>query len=220
MVYVDVLLAQVRPYRHSRVKAAITGCRARGLGEVVISGSKASLYPLIACLWYARLRCTCALNHMARAAVALASQGKVSEALALVAGPLGAAALRLPSERLQLRAVLSALSGDLGAASELLREGLRLNPDDWGALLLLLDCMLPHTPAQGSGAAADAQRWAAGMVGGAGKRFKGVTRDKPFVPSGPSGFACGTVRTYAFCCKWGLRGRAGGPSATSFPNLL
>lgn len=103
----------------------------------------------------------------------------MAEALAAVAGPLGAAALRLPSERLQLRAVLSALSGDLGAASELLREGLRLNPDDWGALLLLLDCMLPPAPAQGSGASAGTQRWAAGIVGGASKRRKGVARRTP-----------------------------------------
>ncbi|EFJ39524.1 hypothetical protein VOLCADRAFT_100863 [Volvox carteri f. nagariensis] len=77
----------------------------------------------------------------------LLAQGKTVEALSLVSGPLGASALRLPAERLQLRAVLSALSGDLEAASELLREGLTLNPDDWGALLLLLDCMLPGTAA-------------------------------------------------------------------------
>ncbi|GLI65101.1 hypothetical protein VaNZ11_008542 [Volvox africanus] len=77
----------------------------------------------------------------------LLAQGKASDALSLVSGPLGASALRLPAERLQLRAVLSALSGDLPAASELLREGLRLNPDDWGALQLLLDCMLPGTAA-------------------------------------------------------------------------
>lgn len=60
-------------------------------------------------------------------------------------GPLGESCIRLPAERLQLRAVLAALSGDLQAAAEALAEGLRLNPDDWGALLLLLDCLLPGT---------------------------------------------------------------------------
>ncbi|GLC46898.1 hypothetical protein PLESTB_001281700 [Pleodorina starrii] len=77
----------------------------------------------------------------------LLAQGKVSEALGLVSGPLGASAIRLPAERLQLRAVLSGLSGDLEGAAGLLREGLELNPDDWGALLLLLDCLLPGTAA-------------------------------------------------------------------------
>ncbi|KAG2423858.1 hypothetical protein HXX76_015018 [Chlamydomonas incerta] len=75
----------------------------------------------------------------------LLAQGKIAEALALVTGPLGESCIRLPAERLQLRAVLAALSGDLQAGAEALAEGLRLNPDDWGALLLLLDCLLPGT---------------------------------------------------------------------------
>ncbi|PNW76761.1 hypothetical protein CHLRE_11g475050v5 [Chlamydomonas reinhardtii] len=87
----------------------------------------------------------------------LLAQGKIAEALALVTGPLGESCIRLPAERLQLRAVLAALSGDLQAAAEALAEGLRLNPDDWGALLLLLDCLLPGTvQTPRSGASADA----------------------------------------------------------------
>ncbi|GFR48749.1 hypothetical protein Agub_g10707 [Astrephomene gubernaculifera] len=79
----------------------------------------------------------------------LLAQGKVAEALSLVSGPLGASALRLPAERLQLRGVLAALAGQLGGAAEALREALGMQSDDWGALLLLLDCLLPGTAAAG-----------------------------------------------------------------------
>ncbi|KAG2494621.1 hypothetical protein HYH03_007140 [Edaphochlamys debaryana] len=83
----------------------------------------------------------------------LLAQGKAADALALVSGPLGESALRMPGERLQLRAALAAAAGDPGAGAALLAEGLRANPDDWGALCLLLDCLLPGTApgAQSSG---------------------------------------------------------------------
>ncbi|KXZ48272.1 hypothetical protein GPECTOR_29g5 [Gonium pectorale] len=83
----------------------------------------------------------------------LLAQGKVSAAQDLVSGPHGASCLRLPAERLQLQAVLAALAGDIAAGAALLREGLSHQPDDWGALCLLLDCMLPGTAPGASGAA-------------------------------------------------------------------
>ncbi|KAI8469814.1 MAG: N-acetyltransferase B complex non catalytic subunit-domain-containing protein [Monoraphidium minutum] len=96
----------------------------------------------------------------------LVAQGKASNALALLDGPLGAA-VRIPSERRQARAALLSALGRRGEAAALYRAAVQEQPDDWASLQLLLDCSLP--PAAAGGQAPPAGFWhvARALRGGA-----------------------------------------------------
>ncbi|GBF93925.1 hypothetical protein Rsub_06174 [Raphidocelis subcapitata] len=72
----------------------------------------------------------------------LYTQGKVADALALLDGPLGGA-FRMAAERRHARAALLSALGRAREAAALYEEAVREQPDDWTALQLYLDCLLP-----------------------------------------------------------------------------
>lgn len=71
-------------------------------------------------------------------------QGKYDAALAALRGPLSSS-LSLSAERREAEAALLLAQGNLPAAAALYQAALQEQPDDWAALMLYLDCVLPAT---------------------------------------------------------------------------
>jgi hypothetical protein len=69
-------------------------------------------------------------------------QDKAADALALLDGPLGRA-FRMAAERRHARAALLSALGRPLEAAQLYREAVQEQPDDWTAVQLYLDCLLP-----------------------------------------------------------------------------